>query len=30
MSSQAATYARDYAWEKIADQIVDEYKKLLN
>ena len=29
MSSQAATYAQDYAWDKIADQIVDEYKKLI-
>jgi D-inositol-3-phosphate glycosyltransferase len=29
MSAQAAEYARDYAWEKIAAQIVDEYKKLV-
>lgn len=29
MSSQAAKYAQDYAWDKIADQIVNEYKKLL-
>jgi D-inositol-3-phosphate glycosyltransferase len=29
MSAQAAEYARDYAWEKIAVQIVDEYKKLV-
>ena len=30
MSDQAARYAQDYAWEKIASQIVDAYKKLLN
>jgi D-inositol-3-phosphate glycosyltransferase len=28
MSSQAAEYARDYAWDKIANQIVDVYKEL--
>ncbi|MFZ5885235.1 MAG: glycosyltransferase [Chloroflexota bacterium] len=28
MSAQAAEYARNYAWEKIAAQIVDEYQKL--
>ncbi len=28
MSAQAAEYARDYAWEKIAAQIVGEYEKL--
>jgi len=30
MSGQAAQYAQAYAWEKIANQIVGEYKKLLN
>jgi D-inositol-3-phosphate glycosyltransferase len=30
MSNRAAEYAQDYAWEKIANQIVGEYKKLLN
>jgi len=30
MSGQAARYAQDYAWEKIASQIIDAYKKLLN
>lgn len=29
MSGQAAEYAKDYAWEKIAAQIVDAYQKLL-
>jgi len=29
MSGQAAQYAQDYAWEKIANQIVGEYKKLI-
>jgi D-inositol-3-phosphate glycosyltransferase len=29
MSAQAAEYARAYAWEKIAAQIVNEYKKLV-
>lgn len=29
MSRQAAEYAKDYAWEKIAAQIVDAYQKLL-
>jgi D-inositol-3-phosphate glycosyltransferase len=29
MSGQAAEYAKDYAWEKIANQIVDAYQKLL-
>jgi D-inositol-3-phosphate glycosyltransferase len=29
MSGNAAEYAKDYAWEKVADQIVDVYKKLL-
>jgi D-inositol-3-phosphate glycosyltransferase len=29
MSGQAAEYAKDYAWEKIASQIVDAYQKLL-
>jgi len=28
MSQQAAAYARDYAWEKIADNILSLYKKL--
>jgi len=30
MSERAAEYAKDYAWDKIAAQIVDEYKKLAN
>jgi len=29
MSGQAAEYAQDYAWEKIATQIADVYKKIL-
>ncbi|NWG33197.1 MAG: glycosyltransferase [Chloroflexi bacterium] len=29
MSAQAAEYARDYAWEKIAQQIVGAYEKIL-
>jgi glycosyltransferase involved in cell wall biosynthesis len=29
MSRQAAEYARDYAWEKIASQIVDVYDELM-
>ncbi|MBK9926378.1 MAG: glycosyltransferase [Anaerolineales bacterium] len=29
MSKQAAEYAKDYAWEKIAQQIVGVYKELL-
>jgi D-inositol-3-phosphate glycosyltransferase len=29
MSRKAMEYAGDYAWEKIASQIVGEYKKLL-
>ena len=29
MSSQAAEYAQDYAWEKIAAQIVDVYRELV-
>lgn len=29
MSGQAAEYAQDYAWEKIATQIVDVYKELV-
>ena len=29
MSLRAMEYARDYAWEKIAGQIVEEYRKLL-
>ena len=29
MSNRAAGYAQDYAWEKIATQIVDLYRKLL-
>ncbi|MCK7506339.1 MAG: glycosyltransferase family 4 protein [Desulfobacterales bacterium] len=29
MSGQAAKDAQDYAWEKIASQIVDEYRKLV-
>ena len=29
MSNRAAEYAQDYAWEKIATQIVDLYRKLL-
>jgi len=29
MSAQAANYAQDYAWEKIASQIVVAYEKLL-
>ena len=29
MSGQAAEYAQDYAWEKIAAQIVDVYKELV-
>lgn len=29
MGGQAAEYAKDYAWEKIAAQIVDAYQKLL-
>ena len=28
MSGKAAAYAQDYAWEKIAKQIVDVYKEL--
>ena len=28
MSGQAAEYAQDYAWEKIAAQIVEVYKDL--
>jgi D-inositol-3-phosphate glycosyltransferase len=28
MSAQAAAYAQDYAWEKIAEQIVDVYNDL--
>ena len=30
MSLQAAQYAQDYAWEKIAAQVVDVYKEILN
>jgi len=29
MSGQAAKYAEDYAWEKIANQIMGEYRKLV-
>jgi D-inositol-3-phosphate glycosyltransferase len=29
MSDQAAEYAQDYAWEKIAKQIVELYEKML-
>jgi hypothetical protein len=29
MSQRAVEYAQDYAWEKIAKQIVDVYKNLL-
>jgi glycosyltransferase involved in cell wall biosynthesis len=30
MSAQAAAYAQDYAWEKIAKQIVEVYEELAN
>ena len=30
MSRQAAEYAKDYAWENIAKQIVEVYDELLN
>ena len=29
MSQRAVEYAQDYAWEKIAKQIVDVYKSLV-
>jgi hypothetical protein len=29
MSQRAVEYAQDYAWEKIARQIVDVYQELL-
>jgi D-inositol-3-phosphate glycosyltransferase len=29
MSAQAAEYAKDYGWEKIAHRIVEEYQKLM-
>jgi glycosyltransferase involved in cell wall biosynthesis len=29
MSERAVEYAQDYAWEKIANQIVDVYQGLL-
>ena len=29
MGHRAVEYAQDYAWEKIADQIVDVYQELV-
>jgi D-inositol-3-phosphate glycosyltransferase len=29
MSAEAAEYAQDYAWDKIANQIVEVYKELV-